>query len=105
MDLLIKDKETINDFKSLDEAIKYYSDIELSDGTKISKEKLKLGSSKFEVKSGSETIDIKNVEDFLKALLKIPEIGAKVRKERGLDENVKLVEEIHRMKDLMKKIL
>ena len=105
VDLLIKDKETINNFKSLDEAIKYYSDIELSDGTKISKEKLKSGSSKFEVKSGSETIDIKNVEDFLKALLKIPEIGAKVRKERGLDENVKLVEEIHRMKDLMKKIL
>jgi hypothetical protein len=37
--------------------------------------------------------------------MKIPELGAKIRKERGLDENVQLVEEINRMKDLIKKIL
>jgi murein DD-endopeptidase MepM/ murein hydrolase activator NlpD len=105
IDLLTKDKEIINDFKSLDGAIEYYSNIELSDGTKVSKEKLKSGSSKFEVKMGSEKSDITDIESFLKALLRIPQLGAKIRKERGLDENIKLVEEIDRMKDLIKKIL
>jgi murein DD-endopeptidase MepM/ murein hydrolase activator NlpD len=105
IDLLTKDKEIINDFKSLDGAIEYYSNVELSDGTKISKEKLRSGSSKFEVKMESKKSDIKDIEAFLKALMKIPELGAKIRKERGLDENVQLVEEINRMKDLIKKIL
>ena len=105
IDLLTKDKEIINDFKSLDGAIEYYSNVELSDGTKIPKEKLRSGSSKFEVKMESKKSDIKDVESFLKALMKIPELGAKIRKERGLDENVQLMEEINRMKDLIKKIL
>ena len=105
IDLLTKDNEIINDFKSLDGAIEYYSNVELSDGTKIPKEKLRSGSSKFEVKMESKKSDIKDVEAFLKALMKIPELGAKIRKERGLDENVQLVEEINRMKDLIKKIL
>jgi hypothetical protein len=105
IDLLTKDKDIINDFKSLDGAIEYYSNVELSDGTKISKEKLKSGSSKFDVKMESKQSEIKDIEGFLKALLKIPELGAKIRKERGLDENVQLTEEIGRMKDLIKKIL
>ena len=105
IDLLTKDKDIINDFKSLDESIEYYSNVELSDGTKISKEKLKSGSSKFDVKMESKQSEIKDIEGFLKALLKIPELGAKIRKERGLDENVQLTEEIGRMKDLIKKIL
>ena len=53
----------------------------------------------------SKQSEIKDIEGFLKALLKIPELGAKIRKERGLDENVQLTEEIGRMKDLIKKIL
>ena len=89
----------------MDGAIEYYSNVELSDGTKIPKEKLRSGSSKFEVKMESKKSDIKDIEAFLKALMKIPELGAKIRKERGLDENVQLVEEINRMKDLIKKIL
>ena len=105
IDLLTKDKDIINDFKSLDGAIEYYSNVELSDGTKISKEKLKSGSSKFDVKMESKQSEIKDIEGFLKALLKIPELGAKIRKERGLDENIQLTEEINRMKDLIKKIL
>ena len=105
IDLLTEDKEIINDFKSLDGAIEYYSNVELSDGTKIPKEKLRSGSSKFEVKMESKKSDIKDIKAFLKALMKIPELGAKIRKERGLDENVQLVEEINRMKDLIKKIL
>lgn len=105
IDLLTKDKDIINDFKSLDGAIEFYSNVELSDGTKISKEKLKSGSSKFDVKMESKQSEIKDIEGFLKALLKIPELGAKIRKERGLDENIQLTEEINRMKDLIKKIL
>jgi hypothetical protein len=105
IDLLTEDKEIINDFKSLDGAIEYYSNVELSDGTKIPKEKLRSGSSKFEVKMESKKSDIKDIKAFLKALMQIPELGAKIRKERGLDENVQLVEEINRMKDLIKKIL
>ena len=81
IDLLTKDKDIINDFKSLDGAIEYYSNVELSDGTKISKEKLKSGSSKFDVKMESKQSEIKDIEGFLKALLKIPELGAKIRKE------------------------
>ena len=53
----------------------------------------------------SKQSEIKDIEGFLKALLKIPELGAKIRKERGLDENVQLTEEIGRMKDLIKRIL
>ena len=53
----------------------------------------------------SKQSEIKDIEGFLKALLNIHELGAKIRKERGLDENVQLTEEIGRMKDLIKKIL
>jgi hypothetical protein len=51
--------------------------------------------------------DLKSLdpEALLKALLKIPELGAKIRKEKGLDENDQLNEEINKMKDLIKKIL
>jgi hypothetical protein len=49
--------------------------------------------------------DNKDIDGFLKALLKIPELGAKIRKERGLDENTQLMEDVDRMKNLIKKIL
>ena len=49
--------------------------------------------------------DNKDIDGFLKSLLKIPELGAKIRKERGLDENTQLMEDVDRMKNLIKKIL
>jgi hypothetical protein len=45
------------------------------------------------------------IKELLASLMKIPELGAKIRKERGLDENDQLNEEINRMKNLIKKIL
>jgi murein DD-endopeptidase MepM/ murein hydrolase activator NlpD len=103
--ILIKDKNTINNFKSLDEAINYYSNIELSDGSKVSKETLRDKSSMFRTKLKSDDSSSLNIKDLIKSLLKIPELGAKIRKEKGLDENTKLNEEINQMKNLIKKIL
>jgi hypothetical protein len=45
------------------------------------------------------------IKELLASLMKIPELGAKIRKERGLDENDQLNEEIDKMKNLIKKIL
>lgn len=73
------------------------SEIHISDLTKSDKDDEEL----LDLKK----IDPKNIDAFLKSLMKIPELGAKIRKERGLDENIQLMEDVDRMKNLIKKIL
>lgn len=73
------------------------SEIHISDLTKTDKDDEEL----LDLKK----IDPKNIDAFLKSLMKIPELGAKIRKERGLDENAQLMEDVDRMKNLIKKIL
>lgn len=73
------------------------SEIHISDLTKSDKDDGEL----LDLKK----IDPKNIDAFLKSLMKIPELGAKIRKERGLDENAQLMEDVDRMKNLIKKIL
>lgn len=106
LNLLTKDKETINNFDNLDETIEYFKDIQLSDNTTISKEKIKMGTTKFKIGTPSKKINPIDFEAFLKALSKIPEMGAKLRKEKGyVNENAKLIEEINEIKNFMKKII
>jgi hypothetical protein len=73
------------------------SEIRISDPVKSDKDDDEL----FDLKK----IDTKNINAFLKSLMKIPELWAKIIKKRGLDENDQLNEEINKMKDLIKKIL
>ena len=105
LELLTNNKETINNFKTLDECIKYYSSIELSDGSTISKDSITEVAKQFRVEVGTKKTNDINIKSFLKTIFNLPSLGAKIRKERGLSENTQLNEEIYRIKDLMKKII
>ena len=105
LELLTNNKETINNFKTLDECIKYYSSIELSDGSTISKDSITEVAKQFRVEVGTKKTNDIDIKSFLKTILSIPVLGAEIRKERGLSENTQLNEEIYRIKDLMKKII
>ena len=105
LELLTNNKETINNFKTLDECIKYYSSIELSDGSTISKDSITEAAKQFRVEVGTKKTNDIDIKSFLKTILSLPVLGAKIRKERGLSENTQLNEEIYRIKDLMKKII
>jgi hypothetical protein len=96
-----------NVFSQIDEDLNLLTkDIQLSDNTTISKEKIKMGTTKFKIGTPSKKINPIDVEAFLKALSKIPEMGAKLRKEKGyVNENAKLIEEINEIKNFMKKII
>ena len=105
LELLTNNKETINNFKTLDECIKYYSSIELSDGSTISKDSITEVAKQFRVEVGTKKTNDIDIKSFLKTIFSLPSLGAKIRKERGLSENTQLNEEIYRIKDLMKKII
>ena len=105
LELLTNNKETINNFKTLDECIKYYSSIELSDGSTISKDSITEVAKQFRVEVGTKNTNDIDIKSFLKTILSLPVLGAEIRKERGLSENTQLNEEIYRIKDLMKKII
>ena len=105
LELLTNNKETINNFKTLDECIKYYSSIELSDGSTLSKDSITEVAKQFRVEVGTKNTNDIDIKSFLKNILSLPVLGAKIRKERGLSENTQLNEEIYRIKDLMKKII
>jgi len=105
LELLTNNKETINNFKTLDECIKYYSSIELSDGSTISKDSITEVAKQFRVEVGTKKTNDIDIKSFLKTILSLPVLGAEIRKERGLSENTQLNEEIYRIKDLMKKII
>ena len=105
LELLTNNKETINNFKTLDECIKYYSSIELSDGSTISKDSITEAAKQFRVEVGTKKTNDIDIKSFLKTILSLPVLGAEIRKERGLSENTQLNEEIYRIKDLMKKII
>ena len=106
LEILTKDKDKINNFSTLDEAIDYFSKIELSDGTIVSNTNIKNNTKKFKI--GPQSLDVSQLDlaAFFKDFLNIGVTGGKKRKDLGfVDENKQLKEEIYRIKDLIKKIL
>jgi murein DD-endopeptidase MepM/ murein hydrolase activator NlpD len=103
---LTKDKDKINNFKSLDDAIDYFSKIELSDGTMVSNTNIKNNTKKFKIGPQKLNMSQSDMDAFFKGFLNIAKIGGQKRKDLGfVDENQQLKEEVYRINDLIKKIL
>jgi murein DD-endopeptidase MepM/ murein hydrolase activator NlpD len=106
LEILTKDKDKINNFSTLDEAIDYFSKIELSDGTIVSNTNIRNNTKSFKIGPQKLNMSQSDVDAFFKEFSNIAKIGSEKRKDMGIvDENKQLKEEIYRIKDLIKKIL